>query len=350
MKEEQVTHFYGVGDKMSIPISLYVTLKFGLVNPKILVLVENIREVYRYALFLERCRITNVSVYNHEDPINLRFYILSVWMTGATNILIATPQLLDEINTDVFRKMTRKKFRKEKFELTNLSAIVLLGLGHHEGKYERIIDHFQVKPFIMSFLENTEPEINQLHNMIAFERNRFEHAIVKELPITRKEIEGFRYRVNDIWTGLTNHKADLFRQLDFKKKLLKTPELKEQFESNGKEREVLVKAINDLRKKIDHGKVAISEYVPEYLVPECLKASYAEKIKLIQDKHEEEAPEYHQKVKRVLRHVNLEEENPETTDVSRLKLVSARKRWKLLHGFKLTKRNKRLEKKGVFES
>ena len=37
---------------------------------------------------------------------------------------------------------------------------------------------------------------------------------------------------------------------------------------------MLVKGINDLRKKIDHGKVTISEYVPDYLVPECLKASY----------------------------------------------------------------------------
>lgn len=65
--------------------------------------------------------------------------------------------------------------------------------------------------------------------MINYERGRFEHAVIKELPITRKEIEGFRYRINDTWTGLTNHRADLFRQLDFKKKLLKTPELKEQF-------------------------------------------------------------------------------------------------------------------------
>jgi ATP-dependent RNA helicase DDX56/DBP9 len=35
--------------------------------------------------------------------------------------------------------------------------------------------------------------------------------------------------------------------------------------------------------------------------------------------------------------------------VSRLKLVSARKRWKLQHGFKLKKRNIRNEKKGIFE-
>lgn len=70
----------------------------------------------------------------------------------------------------------------------------------------------------------------------------------------------------------------------------------------------------------------------------------------MQAKMEEELPMSHQKVKKVLRHVNLDEENPETTDVSRLKLISARKRWKLLHGFKLKKRNKKLEKKGVFET
>ena len=30
---------------------------------------------------------------------------------------------------------------------------------------------------------------------------------------------------------------------------------------------MLVKNINDIRKKLDHGRVTISEFVPEYLVP-----------------------------------------------------------------------------------
>jgi ATP-dependent RNA helicase DDX56/DBP9 len=68
--------------------------------------------------------------------------------------------------------------------------------------------------------------------------------------------------VHDVWSLINNHKADLYQQLDFKKKLLKTPELKEEFESNSKEREVLVKSINDLRKKLDHTKVLLSEFVP----------------------------------------------------------------------------------------
>lgn len=85
-------------------------------------------------------------------------------------------------------------------------------------------------------------------------------------------------------------------------------------------------------------------------MPECLKASYAEKTKVLQAQNEEKMPESHRKVEKVMRYVNLEDENPETTDVSRLKLISARKRWKLLHGFKLKKKNRRLEEKGVFDS
>jgi hypothetical protein len=42
-------------------------------------------------------------------------------------------------------------------------------------------------------------------------------------------------------------------------------------------------------------------------VPECLKVAYKEKIKLIQNSLEDEAPASHQKVKRVLRHIDLDD-------------------------------------------
>lgn len=349
-REEQVTHFYCVGDKLTLPICLYVTLKFGLVNPKILVLVDNLREVYRCALFLERCRVAGVGVYNHENPTDLKFYGLSVWMNGATGILLATPQLLLDLRGNLFKTQAKKAYKRSHFELSNMTSIITLGLGQVEGDWGLLFEQFQLKPMLMTFLESGEREIERLQGLIEWERGKFEHVVARELPITRKELEGFRYRVNDVWSSLNNHRADLYQQLDFKKKLLKTPELKQEFEGSGREREVLVKAINELRKKIDHGKVNISDFVPEYLVPECLRAAYAEKMKVLQAKLEEEAPISHQKVKRVLRHVDLEDENPETTDISRLKLISARKRWKLLHGFKLKKRNRRMEQKGVFET
>jgi hypothetical protein len=73
-----------------LPITLYVTLKFGLVNPKVLILVKNLKELYKYYLFLDRARIPNISLYNYENPVDLKFYTLSLWMNGPINFLVST--------------------------------------------------------------------------------------------------------------------------------------------------------------------------------------------------------------------------------------------------------------------
>lgn len=40
----------------------------------------------------------------------------------------------------------------------------------------------------MTFTENNEKEIAKLQELITFEKEKFEHTIIKELPITRKEL------------------------------------------------------------------------------------------------------------------------------------------------------------------
>lgn len=126
----------------------------------------------------------------------------------------------------------------------------------------------------MTFLENKEKEIKALQDFIKYEETNFQNVKKKELPITKTELDAFRYRVNDVWSILGNSKIDLFQKLDFKKKMLRSPDLKVYFAENPKEKEVLIKEINKLRKKIDADGVKVSAFVPEYLVPECLKAAY----------------------------------------------------------------------------
>jgi hypothetical protein len=155
-----------VGDKISLPISVYVTLKFGLVSPKILLLVDTLRDVYRFALFLERCRIPQVGVYNHENPIDLRFYNLSVWMNGGTHILIATRHLIDDLEGKTFKPHAKKAYNRGRFELVNMTAIITVGLQHLQNHTEKLLDLFEVKPFLMSFVENSEQEICNLQNLI----------------------------------------------------------------------------------------------------------------------------------------------------------------------------------------
>ena len=135
-----------------MPISLYVTLKFGLVNPKILILVDNLRDIYRYSLFLERCRISGIGIYNHENPINLKFYVLSVWMNGTTNILIATKNILDDIKGNIFKESVRKTYKRAHFDLVNMTAIISLGIDPLGSDYSALFNFFHLKPFLMTFV------------------------------------------------------------------------------------------------------------------------------------------------------------------------------------------------------
>ena len=104
-----------------------------------------------------------------------------------------------------------------------MTSIITIGLGFLKNDYNSLFKHFQMKPFLMTFIENTEAQIGQLQSLISYEQKNYQHVLSKQLPITKAELEGFRYRVNDVWSTLNNHKADLYQQLDFKKKLLKAP-------------------------------------------------------------------------------------------------------------------------------
>jgi hypothetical protein len=49
-----------------------------------------------------------------------------------------------------------------------MTSIVTLGLGFLSADYSKLFDIFQMKPFIMTFLENTEQEIANLHDLLHF--------------------------------------------------------------------------------------------------------------------------------------------------------------------------------------
>ena len=96
----------------------------------------------------------------------------------------------------------------------------------------------------------------------------------KEYPITKKELSLFKYRINDVFMNIGNHKVENFQKLDSKKKMLKSPDLKDYFVQHPQEKSSLIQSIHQLKKQIDHESVTISSFVPIYLVPESLRPSY----------------------------------------------------------------------------
>lgn len=150
-------------------------------------------------------------------------------MNGTTNILIATKEIYDDLDSDIFRANCKKNYKKNHFALTNLSTVITLNLKHLENSYHQIFKHFNNKPVIMTLVENKEEEVESLQIFISEIKKTFDSIKSKEYPISKKELEGFRYRISDVFASLGNRKVEYLQQYDFKKKMYKSPDLKEYF-------------------------------------------------------------------------------------------------------------------------
>ncbi|EGR28780.1 hypothetical protein IMG5_168840 [Ichthyophthirius multifiliis] len=166
-------------------------------------------------------------------------------------------------------------------------------------------------------------------------------------------MESFRYRVNNVYENITKKQLENYKLVDFKKKMLKSPDLKEYYEKNINEKQLIIESIQKLQHQIKKNEVRCDGECPEYLLPLFLK----DKISMAQEKikkilvYQPENSNLQKKVRlNKYVYINESKENDGETDPSRLKIISRRKQWKLRHGFKLRKINKRLEKKGIFQS
>ncbi len=73
-------------------------------------------------------------------------------MKGNVNVLIGTAKLIDDINSNIFKDLMLKTYKKKAFELYNMTTIITINLKHLEGYYDHMIDLFHTKPFVMTFL------------------------------------------------------------------------------------------------------------------------------------------------------------------------------------------------------
>ena len=106
-------------------------------------------------------------------------------MNGPTNIMISTKAIYDDIESNVFAENCRKTYKNTNFQLNNLATVICINLQYLEN-IERIFDHFSLKPFLMTFIENNDDEVNSLQQLIKFENTMFESVKAKEYPISKK--------------------------------------------------------------------------------------------------------------------------------------------------------------------
>jgi len=139
----------------------------------VLVLCQTQREVYRTVLFLERCRIHGVGLYNPDNPINVRFYGLSLWLAGSNGVLIATPQLLADLKSNIFAESCRTSFNKSRFDLRSLSAIITINISYIRNSLQQLFEPFVGRSRIINLIDNTEKEREALQALILYEQQQF---------------------------------------------------------------------------------------------------------------------------------------------------------------------------------
>ncbi|CAD8077563.1 unnamed protein product [Paramecium sonneborni] len=364
--------YYFYSDLTQQQIVLYITLKLNLIQGKTLIICQNLFEIYYLQLLFQRCNIERFQIYNHENPKTLKYYTLSTFNTGVIQILIATANVFLDLENEFFERTKQaEKKSKQPYTLKKLDNIILYNLLPNELP-DQILKSVANTVCIAS---NNEQNVE---TVMQFVNKEYNNINCKEYPIRQNEIEAFRYRIEDTTKNISKYQVKMAEQIDFKKKMLKSPDLGEYFQQNQKEKELLQDQIVQLKKKLNRSSIQLPQGpVPEYLLPEFIKKQRKmqgdqSKVRVLVRVHDQDhdklikkrrllneemnnnmLPEQEEKEKAKKPEnqyvtINQDEEDPELIDSSRLRPISGKKVWKLKHGFKLKKRNKRLEKKGVF--
>jgi len=78
-------------------------------------------------MFLNRIGEGDVQIYNHENPKNLRYYLVSLFNTGVVKTLISTSQIFTDLKSKDFQD---KKVKTNKLKgIKNIVVFDLLTLG-----------------------------------------------------------------------------------------------------------------------------------------------------------------------------------------------------------------------------
>jgi hypothetical protein len=223
-----------------------------------------------------------------------------------------------------------------------------------------------------------DDEINLLSKLIEQEKKTQKKMNLKEFPVRKPEIDAFRYRVSDAHKSVSLKQIRFAKMIDFKKQLLKSKNMADYYKEHPDERALIIESVRRMQAIINRYSVKLHGDIPDYLLPEFIK-EHRKKYEALQEGEKPIKKIISQKwnedyekslAKRVAannltmedvhkrrkmdsdKFITVDErfEDPEITNPEYLKPVSGRKLWKIKHKFSLKKKNKRLEKKGIFQT
>lgn len=288
-KDGQLTQFYLQLPRKDKNLVIYVFLKLGLLKGKGIFFVNSIDGGYRLKLFLEQFHIRS-SVLNAELPFRSRLNIIEQFNVGNFDYLIATDESTDatetddedvsdreendqdsdddDDNKDARSNKKSKKKRDEEYgvsrglDFRNVSFVLNVDFpptaksyAHRVGRTARggakgvalsLIDSASMEQFdTLQAIQDDQPRIpmtgaatETLQSSVETPAEGNALGAVHEqyqpspLDFDLREIEGFRYRVEDVSRAVTKSSIKEARAAELRAEILNSDRLQSHFEDN----------------------------------------------------------------------------------------------------------------------
>jgi ATP-dependent RNA helicase DDX56/DBP9 len=299
----QLTQFYLQTPKMDKNLVIYVFLKLGLLKGKGIFFVNSTDGGYRLKLFLEQFHIRS-SVLNAELPFRSRLNIIEQFNVGNFDYLIATDESTDAVDTDdeseaedqeeSKQKRGKKKdaeygvsrgldFRHVSFVLNVDFPPSARSYAHRVGRTARggakgvalsLVDRESAEQQeLLAAVQEDQPKIavsgavTEIFQAVAAGEvgiKPTEQSQPSPLDFDLHEVEGFRYRVEDVSRSVTRTAVKETRAAELRAEILNSDRLQSHFEENPADLQLLRhdRVATHLSKVQDHLK-----HVPKYLLP-----------------------------------------------------------------------------------
>mmetsp|Transcript_8291 Transcript_8291/g.9650 ORF Transcript_8291/g.9650 Transcript_8291/m.9650 type:complete len:692 (+) Transcript_8291:120-2195(+) len=322
-----LTQFYLQLPRKDKNLVIYVFLKLGLLKGKGIFFVKSTDGGYRLKLFLEQFHIRS-SILNAELPFRSRLNIIEQFNVGNFDYLIATDESTDATDTDEenesgdenddddvekdrdddsetpkVKKGKKKKddeygvsrgldFRNVSFVLNVDFAPSAKSYAHRVGRTARggakgvalsLVEDDSIKQHeALQAVQNDQPKISSLRAAtdtlqsatgstdLSTDSDSYEQYQPSPLDFDLREIEGFRYRVEDVSRAVTKAAVKETRAAELRAEILNSDRLQSHFEDNPSDLQLLRhdRVATHLSKVQDHLK-----HVPKYLLPRGMQVA-----------------------------------------------------------------------------
>ena len=234
-------------------LCLYGLLKLEVITGKILIFTSSIDGAYRLKIFFDKFAIAS-AVFNSEMPLECRHRVLTAFNDSLFKILIAS---------DETKASDPETASHRGIDFSNVTAVINLEVPwtvanyvHRAGRTAR----GGKSGVVLTLVDSGNEREAEMFGKICQQRQ----LVDMDIPVS--SFEPLRYRVEDVFKGISRRAIAAARQKELLNEILHNEQLKQKLSENTEDVQALRQAMRTLR---EHTKIKWHlRDLPEYLLPE----------------------------------------------------------------------------------